>query len=71
MAVEVKLKRWGNSMAVIVPSEFVEKQELKEDDSFFIEIVRKADISEIFGSIKKRKMSGQEFKDTIRKGWSK
>ncbi len=58
-------------MAVIVPSEIIEKKALKENEPFFIEIVRKANISNIFGSIKKRKMSGQKFKDLVREGWSK
>lgn len=71
MAIEVNLKKWGNSMAVIVPSEIIEKKALKENEPFFIEIVRKANISNIFGSIKKRKMSGQKFKDLVREGWSK
>ncbi|MEK6893717.1 MAG: hypothetical protein AABX07_05965 [Nanoarchaeota archaeon] len=69
--IEVTLKKWGNSMAVIVPSEIVEKKALKENEPFFIEVVRKADVSEIFGSIKKRKMSGQKFKDMIREEWSR
>ena len=36
MAIEVKLKRWGNSMAVIVPNEIVEKQQLKENDKILV-----------------------------------
>jgi len=56
-------------MAVIVPSDLVERKALKENETFLIEIVRKADLSDIFGSIKKRKMSGQEFKDMTREGW--
>ena len=72
MAIEVKLKRWGNSMAVIVPNEIVEKQRLKENDKILVQIGRKADISHIFGSLKsKRKLSGQEFKNSVRKEWSK
>ncbi len=71
MAVEVKLKRWGNSMAVIVPNWLIEKKNLKENDEIVIEVVKKADLSEIFGLVKKRKMSGQEFKDMVRNGWSR
>jgi len=67
MAVEVKLKKWGNSMAVIVPNKLVEEKHLKENDSIIIEVVKKADLSDIFGSLKpKRKLSGQEFKDFVR-----
>ncbi|MBI2631401.1 hypothetical protein HYW75_00165 [Candidatus Pacearchaeota archaeon] len=69
MAVEVKLKRWGNSMAVIVPSILVEQKNMKENDKILIEIVKKADLSDVFGMIKKRKMSGQEAKDMAREGW--
>jgi len=72
MAVEVKLKRWGNSMAVIVPNKIIEEKNLKENDSIIIEVVKKADLSEVFGSIKEkdRKMSGQQMKDMVRKGWN-
>ena len=69
MAVEVKLKRWGNSMAVIVPSTLIEQKNMKENDTILIEVVKKADLSDVFGMIKKRKMSGQEFKDLARGGW--
>ncbi|MBS3098590.1 hypothetical protein J4462_00070 [Candidatus Pacearchaeota archaeon] len=72
MAVEVKLKRWGNSMAVIVPNKVIEEKNLRENDSIVIEVVKKADLSGIFGSIKEkdRKMSGQQMKDMVRKGWN-
>jgi len=69
MAIEVKLKKWGNSMAVIVPNAVIEKKNLKENDTILIEIVKEADLSGVFGMIKKRKMSGQEAKDLARKGW--
>lgn len=69
MAIETKVKRWGNSMGVILPKRLIEKEHLKENDSILIEIVKEADLSDIFGMIKKRKMSGQEAKDLARKGW--
>ena len=71
MAIQVRLKRWGNSMAIIVPNKLIEERRLKENDEIVVEVVRKADISNTFGTIKKRKMSGQEFKDLVRKGWNK
>ncbi len=71
MAVEVKLKKWGNSMAVIVPSRLVEERSLKENDSIVIEVVKKADLSDVFGSLKsKKKLSGQKFKDLASEGWN-
>jgi antitoxin component of MazEF toxin-antitoxin module len=69
MAVEVKLKRWGNSMAVIVPNSIIQSKGLRENDTILIEVVREANFSGIAKLIKNRKMSGQEFKDLVRKGW--
>ena len=70
MAVEVKLKKWGNSMAVVVPSRLVEERNLKENDTIVIEVVRKADLSDVFGSLKaKRKLAGQEFKSLAGERW--
>ena len=71
MAVEVKVKKWGNSMGVILPKVLIEKEHLRENDTINIELVKEADLSNIFGSIKKRKMSGQKFKDMVREGWEK
>ena len=68
MAVEVVLKRWGNSMGVVLPKEMVEKEELKENQRVLIEVIKEADLTDIFGTLK-RKMSGQEFKNMVRKGW--
>ena len=69
MAIEVEMKKWGNSMGVIIPKELIDKKNLKENDRITIEIVKKADVSDVFGNVKKRKMSGQNFKDMVRKGW--
>ncbi len=70
MAIEVTIKKWGNSMGIILPKEIIELKTLKENDKVRIEIVKEANLSNIFGSLKlKRKMTGQQFKDFVRKGW--
>ena len=69
MAIEVSLKRWGNSFGVVLPREIIERKGLKEGEKFVIEVVKIADLSKIFGLIRERKMSGQEAKDMVRKGW--
>ena len=68
MAVEAKVRQWGNSLGVILPKQFVEHEELHEGDVILLDVVKEADLSDIFGSLP-RKMSGQEFKDMVRKGW--
>jgi len=68
MATEVSVRKWGNSIGVILPKELVNKENLKENEKVFIDIIKEADLTKLFGTLK-RKLSGQEFKDFVRKGW--
>jgi len=68
MAIEVVLKKWGNSIGVILPKDMVNKGKFKENEKVLIEVVKEADLTPLFGTLK-RKMSGQEFKDMVRRGW--
>ena len=67
--VQVKVKKWGNSMAVILPKEFIDKTNLKEHEKVYLDVIRKADLSSVFGTLK-FKESAQELKDIVRKGWN-
>ena len=69
MALEVKLRKWGNSLGIILPKDFLEKKKIKENEKILVEVVKEADLSVVFKSVKKRAMSGQEFKEMVRKGW--
>ncbi len=68
MAFEVVIKKLGNSFGVILPKNLIEIFYLKENETVFIEIVKEAHLAKLFGSLK-GKMSGQKFKDLVRKGW--
>ena len=68
MAIEVVVKKWGNSVGVILPKELVERESIKENEKVLLEVVKEANLKRIFGSLK-RKMSGQEFKDMVKEGW--
>ena len=68
MAVEVTLRKWGNSIGVVFPKEFVKERNLKPNQKIVVEVTRKADLRKIFGSLP-RKMTGQEFKDMVKEGW--
>ena len=70
MAVEVEVKKWGNSIGVVLPKTLIDKEQIKENDKIIIQIVKKANISHLFGTLK-RKMPTQELKDMVRKGWEK
>ena len=65
---EARVKKWGNSMGVVIPRKIVESQNLKENDRVVISLIKEADLSDVFGSLK-RKKSGQDFKDEVRQGW--
>lgn len=68
MAIQVKIRKWGNSMGIVLPKIVIERENLKEDDKILINLVKEADFTKLFGSLK-TKTTGQEFKDEIRKGW--
>lgn len=68
MAVELTLRKWGSSFGAVFPKEIVEKEKLMENQKIEVEIVRKANLRKVFGSLSK-KMSGQAFKDMIKKEW--
>jgi antitoxin component of MazEF toxin-antitoxin module len=68
MAVEVTVKKWGNSMGVILPKVTIENKHIKENDKILIEVVKEADLSNL--KRLKRKRSGQEFKDMVKEGWT-
>ncbi len=72
MAVEVKIKKWGNSMGVIIPSEAVERLNLKPDEKIVIEINRKENIlAEMFGTMKSKKTARQMLDETRKEMESK
>ncbi len=69
-SIEARVKRWGNSLAVIIPSEAVESERLKENQKIRVIILKDPGnvLRETFG-IGKGKLikSGQEFKNELRR----
>jgi len=68
MASQTLLKKWGNSLAIIIPKKEIIEKNLSENDRIKIEIFKEADFSDVFGTLK-TKITGQEFKDEVKKGW--
>ena len=68
MAVEVIVKKWGNSVGALFPKEFAKKEHLEVNKKIIVEVVKEADLSRLFGSLK-RKISGQGFKDMVKERW--
>ncbi len=68
MMAEVKIKKWGNSLGVILPKNLVQEGSLHENDRLVITVAKRANLTSLFGSLKMGK-TGQQFKDEVRKGW--
>ncbi len=70
MATKAIVRKWGNSLGIILPKELVDYQHLKEDDKVTVFVVKEADLSKVYGSLKgKITKSGQEMKNLAREGW--
>ena len=68
MAIEVVLRKVGNSLGIIFPKDMVKDRQLKPNQKIFIEVVKEADIRDIFGTLKTN-LSGQAFKNMVRERW--
>ncbi len=75
MAIEVKTKRWGNSIGVVIPIETADKLNLKPEETIIIDIAKKDNVlKELFGSFKFKKSTGQiikEARNDLEGGWLK
>ena len=71
MEIEVLTRRWGNSIAVIVPANIVEKENLKENEKvlFKIEKKRSTKVKDLFGLLKNWKKPTEEILKEAREGW--
>ena len=68
--IETKIKRWGNSFGIIIPSETIATKKIKENQNIGVIILEdsKKVLEETFGSLKnKLKKSSQEIKDELRR----
>jgi len=66
--IRARVRRWGSSLGIVVPSEVVKELRLKAGDEAIVEIDR-AGIEEAFGSVKDWAVDPQKLKDELRRGW--
>ncbi len=70
MEIKTKARKWGNSIALILPKILVEANKIRENDELTVEIKRRPLAGDLFGKFpRKSKRSAQEIKDEARKGW--
>ncbi len=69
MEITTRLKRWGNSLGIVVPIETIKQKSLQEDEEVIITIEKRKKTREIFGSLRNWKIDTQKVKDDLRKEW--
>ncbi len=68
--IEVVPRRWGNSLAVVIPANIVEKQNIRENKPIKLKFENerpKAGV--LWGFAKDWKTPTQQMKDEMREGW--
>ena len=68
MKVTSRVRRVGNSLTIVIPADEAKAQKISEGDIVEVDIQRKVNIKDLFGSVKFSK-SAQEMKDEDRRGW--
>ncbi len=68
MQVTAKVRRVGNSLSIVIPAEKARAERIEEGDVVRVEIQKKVNIQDLFGSLKSRK-SSQAAKDDAKSGW--
>ena len=68
LKVTSRVRRVGNSLSIVIPAKEAKAQKISEGDVVEVEIQRKVNIKDLFGSVKFSK-SAQEMKDEDRKAW--
>jgi antitoxin component of MazEF toxin-antitoxin module len=58
----------GNSLSIVIPAEKARAERIEEGDVVQVEIQKKVNLQDLFGSLKSRK-SSQTAKDEAKSGW--
>ena len=68
--VAVEIRKWGDSLAVIIPRSVANEARLHVNDRVRLRLEKRVDVSELFGIIKgKIDFTPQEMKRAAKKGW--
>jgi len=67
MITKAKVKRWGNSMGVVLPKALVESEGLREGEEVEIAVRKVADVRSLRGKYPFKDL--QHEKDEMRRGW--
>lgn len=63
-----RVRRWGSSLGIVIPSQTAKELRLKAGDEVVLEIDQ-AGVEDAFGSAKDWDVDPQKLKDELRRGW--
>lgn len=64
------MRKVGNSLSIVIPADRARAEKISEGDVVRVDIQKKVNLEELFGSLRTRK-SSQVAKDEARAGWEK
>jgi len=67
--IETTARKWGDSIAVIIPKEAVKSEKISVNQKLRLTIENETDLTDLFGKLKTNK-TAQQLKNESRKGWS-
>lgn len=60
MNIHAKVKKWGNSLGLVIPKEAVQELDIEENQEVQVEIKKPKHISEFYGALKGKKIRFDE-----------
>ncbi|MBI3051227.1 AbrB/MazE/SpoVT family DNA-binding domain-containing protein [Candidatus Woesearchaeota archaeon] len=66
MIARAKLRNWGSSLGIVIPSKLIRSQNLREGDEVSVDIRPAMTLKALFGILKGREIDAQKMKDEIR-----
>jgi len=67
MITKSKVKRWGNSLGVVLPKTLVEEEGLREGEEVEVTVRKTSDVSSLRGKYPFKDL--QHEKDEMKRGW--
>lgn len=69
MKIKTKARKWGDSIAIIVPSRVVKAQKIRPDDQVVVELEEPVLAEDVFGIAESWDRDVQDVKNEMRRGW--
>ena len=67
---EVKTRKWGSSIGVVLPKELVDDIGIKPNETIRIDVKKGVKVKDVFGMFPRfSKKTAQQLKDEMRAGW--